>query len=221
MSLQGRTRSAGPLREVLPLLKREILDVTIAVTVSRKGQPGPIPLGGHQPQTYHWRVVGLRNEETGNYHLYLTNVPVDWLSAEEIGLAYGHRWEIERLFAEFKGQYALGAWGVTREEAMLVHVYAVLLAWALSRELRARIMGWTEDTDVQTVHLGAPTLRWAKALLHYIRDVVAAAVARRRCDSYISGQLRHAARDPNRSRPPLLARTKPFRRNARVATAAA
>lgn len=98
--------------EVVARLKRAILDVTIEVTVSRKGQPGPIPLGGHQPEIREWRVVGLRNDETGEYHLYLTNIPAEWLSAEEIGLAYLYRWEVERLIAEFKDPYDLGRWMV-------------------------------------------------------------------------------------------------------------
>jgi hypothetical protein len=84
----------------------------------------------------------LRNEETGNYHLYLTNVPADWLSAEEIGAAYACRWEVERLFAEFKGPYDLGAWSVTREEAMLAHVYGVLIAWAVSGACERRSSDW-------------------------------------------------------------------------------
>ena len=209
------------LQEVLPLLKREALDVTIGVKVSLQGQPGPIPLAGHQPQTYHWRVVGLRDAETDRYHLYLTNIPVDWLSAEEIGLAYSCRWEIERLFAEFKGAYALGTWSVTRDEAMQVHVYGVLLAWALSRQLRNRVMAWTDQTDAATVHLNAPTMRWAKALLHLVRDIVSALIARRRCDPHVVTLLQHAARDPNRGRPPLLAREARHPRNARVAPDAA
>lgn len=96
------------LRDVLPYLRCDILDVAVEMAVNLKGQPGPIPLDGHRPETRVWRVVGLRNQESGEYHLYLTNIPPDWLTAEEVGVAYGHRWEIERLFAEFKGPYDLG-----------------------------------------------------------------------------------------------------------------
>jgi len=204
------------LRDVLPNLKREVLDLTIAVPVSLKGQPGPIPVNGHRPEVREWRVVGLRNEATGEYHLYLTNIPVGWLSAEQVGLTYSYRWEIERLFAEFKGPYDLGSWRVTKEDSMLCHVYAVLLAWAVSRSLRSAVIGLTTATTLLDEHLAAPLGRWAKALIHHIRDVVLAVVSRRKASSQVVPLLQSAARDPNRSRVPLVARTKRIPRNVRV-----
>lgn len=209
------------LRDVLPYLRRSVLDVTIDVTVSRKGQPGPVPLFGHQKEIRCWRVVGLRNEKTGDYHLYLTNVPADWLSAEEVGAAYACRWEIERLFAEFKGPYDLGAWKVTKEETMLAHVYGVLIAWAVSRRLRSAVVGIDERTDALAAALAAPTQRWAHALLHHIRDLAKAVVRQRAAPRHLPALLRHASRDPNRGRIPLAARTKPTRRNAPAAPAVA
>jgi hypothetical protein len=202
--------------EVVTLLKREILDVTIAVPVKLKGQPGPVPQGGHQTEIYQWRVIGLRNEETGLYHLYLTNIPVDWLGAEEIGLAYTYRWEVERLFAEFKGPYDLGSWAVTKDESMLCHVYAVLLAWAVSRRLRTAVMNFSERTPILEEQLSAPLGRWANALINHIRDVMLAVISNRRTPSQIVPLLRAAARDPNRGRIPLAARTHRVARNSRV-----
>ncbi|MBC7542789.1 MAG: transposase, partial [Candidatus Sericytochromatia bacterium] len=209
-----------PLREVLPRLKRAVLDVMIAVPVSRKGQPGPIPLLGHQKEIRAWRVVGLRNDETGAYHLYLTNIPPDWLTAEQVGAAYGARWEIERLFAEFKGPYDLGSWKVTKEETMLAHVYGVLIAWAVSRRLRAAVIGIDDRTDVLSASLAAPLQRWAHVLLHHIRDL-ATVVTQRRPPRHLIDLLRHEVRDPNRSRGHLAVRTKRVRRNAPTAPAAA
>jgi hypothetical protein len=40
-------------------------------------------------------VVGLLNRETGQYHLYVTNVPPEKLAAEDIGAVYSLRWQIE------------------------------------------------------------------------------------------------------------------------------
>lgn len=202
--------------EVVAKLKRAVLDVTIEVAVSRKGQPGPIPLSGHQREIRRWRVVGLRNETTGEYHLYLTNIPVDWLSAEEIGLTYSFRWEVERLFAEFKGPYDLGSWAVEKEASMLCHVYGVLLAWAASRRLRSEVIGLTSEVDVLDEHLAAPLGRWARALQHHVRDIARSVVLKRRSAPHIVPLLRAAARDPNRGRIPLAARTRRIPRNARV-----
>ena len=202
--------------DVVTSLKRAVLDVTIEVVVTRKGQPGPIPLDGHRPELHEWRVVGLRNDETGEYHLYLTNIPVEWLTAEQIGLAYSFRWEVERLFAEFKGPYDLGSWAVEKEASMLCHVYGVLVAWAASRRLRSEVIGLALETPLLDEHLAAPFGRWARALQTHIRDVSRSVVLKRRAAPHIAPLLRTAARDPNRGRVPLVARTNRIPRNARV-----
>lgn len=202
--------------DVVDSLKRAVLDVTIEVVVSRKGQPGPIPFDGHQREIREWRVVGLRNDETGEYHLYLTNIPVEWLTAEQIGLAYSFRWEVERLFAEFKGPYDLGSWAVEKEASMLCHVYGDLLAWASSRRLRSEVIGIKAGMSLLDEHLAAPMGRWARALQTHIRDVARSVVMKRRAAPHIAPLLRTAARDPNRGRVPLVARTHRIPRNARV-----
>ncbi|MGI0156198.1 MAG: hypothetical protein ACREDE_08755, partial [Thermoplasmata archaeon] len=35
------------------------------------------------------------NEESRKYHVYLTNLPVEVLSAEDVATLYGCRWEID------------------------------------------------------------------------------------------------------------------------------
>ena len=40
-----------------------------------------------------FRVVAALNKETGEYHAYMTNIPVERLSAEDIASLYGVRWE--------------------------------------------------------------------------------------------------------------------------------
>nr|QNO45689.1 hypothetical protein BIAKIMPD_00001 [Methanosarcinales archaeon ANME-2c ERB4]QNO47858.1 hypothetical protein DJFEGNLO_00012 [Methanosarcinales archaeon ANME-2c ERB4] len=52
-----------------------------------------------------FRVVAVLNKETGDYHIYMTNIPVERLSAEDIASLYGARWEIEMVFRELKSYY--------------------------------------------------------------------------------------------------------------------
>jgi len=52
-------------------------------------------------------LVCVFNSESGGYHTYLTNISVEMLSAEEIALLYGARWEIELVFKELKSYYRL------------------------------------------------------------------------------------------------------------------
>jgi IS4 transposase len=40
-------------------------------------------------------MVGVRNPKGEGYHLYLTNVPPERLSAEDIAATYAARWTIE------------------------------------------------------------------------------------------------------------------------------
>ena len=168
-----------------------------------------------------WRVVGLRDEQTGQYHLYLTNIPLERLTAEEIGQAYAYRWEIERLNAELKGVYKLGTWEVTRDESMLVETYAVLIAWALNRRLRAALLTPEELADPLAAALAAPFMRWAKVMAGFIHDLVMAVVHHRRTPHSYADLVRDQVRDPNRGRVPLSARTKRVARNARVTPLAA
>ncbi len=42
-----------------------------------------------------FRVVAVLNKETGEYHVYMTNIPVERRSAEDIASLCGARWDIE------------------------------------------------------------------------------------------------------------------------------
>ena len=54
-----------------------------------------------------FRMVCAFNSDSGKYHTYLTNIRVEILSAEEIALLYGARWEIELIFKELKSHYRM------------------------------------------------------------------------------------------------------------------
>jgi len=49
----------------------------------------------------------VRNEETGEYHLYITNVPAEKLSAEDVARNYAVRWLIEMAFKQLKSAYRI------------------------------------------------------------------------------------------------------------------
>ena len=78
------------LREVLPLLKREVLDVEVEVKFKRRKYKGKQSMVNRR-----FRQVCVFNSESGKYHTYLTNIPVEILSAEDVALLYAARWEIE------------------------------------------------------------------------------------------------------------------------------
>ena len=78
------------LQDVLPQLKREVLDAEVEVSFKRR-----VYASKRSDATLRVRLVGILNKETGKHHLYLTNIPPDRLKAEDIALMYGARWEID------------------------------------------------------------------------------------------------------------------------------
>jgi len=105
------------LQDVLPLLKREVIDVL--VEVSFKGSASrPKKTDGDTFEVYHpkngtpktketFRLVGIFNKESNAYHLYLTNLSPEQLPAEDVALLYRARWSIELVFKELKRLYKL------------------------------------------------------------------------------------------------------------------
>ena len=90
------------LRDVLPLLKREVLDVEVEVKFKLKRRKYR---GKQSMVNRRFRLVCVFNKESGKYHTYLANIPVEILAAEDIARLYAARWEIELIFKELKSHY--------------------------------------------------------------------------------------------------------------------
>jgi putative transposase len=52
-------------------------------------------------------AIGVLDEETGEYHLYLTDIMPEQLIPEDVALLYRARWSIEMVFKELKRLYKL------------------------------------------------------------------------------------------------------------------
>ena len=74
------------LKDMLPRLKREILDVDVEVEFYRRAYRGQSSRGKTR-----FRVVGLKDAQTQKYHLYITNISAKQLDAREIAQAYSLR----------------------------------------------------------------------------------------------------------------------------------
>ena len=74
------------LNEVLPQLKRQVLDVEVEVDFKRRKYNGK-----RRKDVKRFRLVAVYNIETEKYHLYLTNIPVDRFDDEDIALLYSAR----------------------------------------------------------------------------------------------------------------------------------
>lgn len=118
------------LQDVIARLQRQELDVEIEVQFKRRSYAGK-----QSSARQRFRLVGLRNEETGDYHLYVTNLPADRFSAKEVSAIYRARWTVELLFKSLKSDFGLEQMPSANEHVVKALVYAAIITWVASREL--------------------------------------------------------------------------------------
>jgi IS4 transposase len=61
------------------------------------------------------------------WHTYVTNLPSEEYSNEEVYHLYQYRWIIELLFKEMKGDYDLGHLLFAKDPLAYVHIYSMLI----------------------------------------------------------------------------------------------
>lgn len=118
------------LKEVLPRLKRDVLDALVEVSFNRRSYKGK---SSKATETY--RLVGVFNQETRAYHLYLTNISPDQLAAEDVALLYGARWSIELVFKELKRLYKLDVISSGEDDVVEALVLVTMLTLVVSHRL--------------------------------------------------------------------------------------
>jgi len=137
------------LQAVLDDLQRQEIDVRITLSFDRKR-------GSSASATRTFRLVGLRNDESEEYHLYLTNLQRDDYRAPDIAQLYRARWEVELLFKELKSRFGLDEINTT--DAYIIEALVIMAAISLMmsrvivdelRELEAqqREMNAAADAD--------------------------------------------------------------------------
>ncbi|MFC7166067.1 transposase [Halospeciosus flavus] len=105
--------------------------------------------------TKRFRVVGVRDEDADDYHLYVTNLSREEFFPADLAQIYRCRWEVELLFRELKTQYDLDEFDTSNEHVVKILLYAALLSLLVSRDLLDLV---TEQADDELVF---PPERWA------------------------------------------------------------
>jgi len=105
------------LQDVLPRLRREVIDVEIEVAFKGSSSKAKQdtddtfetynPRKGTPKDRETFRLVGIFDKESNAYHLYLTSLSPEQLTAEDVALLYRARWSIELIFKELKRLYKL------------------------------------------------------------------------------------------------------------------
>ncbi|SNR67762.1 Transposase DDE domain-containing protein [Halorubrum ezzemoulense] len=140
------------LRAVLDDLDRKYIDVEVEVEFKR----GPYN-GTQSLDTKRFRVVGVRDEDADDYHLYMTNLAREVFFPADLAEIYRCRWEVELLFRELKTQYELDEFDTSDEHVVRILLYAALLSLLVIRDLLDLV---TEQADDKLVF---PAERWAAA----------------------------------------------------------
>lgn len=191
--LQGPSRGAlegESLQSALLRLRRPILDAVVRVRYKNKR-------GRHGHAEF--RLVAVRNKETKQYHLYITNVPAERLSAEDIAKVYTLRWEIEILFRQLKSQFRLEDISSANENVVHALLYATLITLAVSRAFLHALQ------RLHPTHAGRmPNERWAVVFATIAQHLLAHILGVRRRAKRRHGDLlavmSKEAIDPNRAR---------------------
>jgi len=120
--------SGAYLQDILPKLKRQILDVEIEVSFKRRAYKGV-----SKSDAYRFRLVAIHNDEEDKYHTYITNINSDILEPEDIGKLYGARWDIELMFKELKSRYALDVINTKNPQIIEALIWVAILTLLVSR----------------------------------------------------------------------------------------
>lgn len=177
------------VQEVLPRLDRELLDVEVEVSYAKRAYRGK-----QATLRRTFRLVAVRNDKTGHYHTYLTNIPADKLPAEQIRATYALRWQVELLFKAMKSHGHLDHLPSTKRCVVECLVWASVLAAVASAALYKAVRHAVD------AHRYLPPLRWAALFARFALPLLELVLHLSRAPQALWALLLEEAVDPNRKR---------------------
>ena len=174
--------------DVVNRLQREELDVLVQVRARHR-----VYRGIRRSEVRTFRVVGLRDDASGKYHLYITNIGADALTVADLSRVYAVRWEIELLFKELKSQYRIDQVPSRKRAVVESMLYAALLSLAASRALLRALRSAVREGTV------VPARRCSIVVAQHAFDLLRA-VLLGRDDLALVRILLHETPDPTRRR---------------------
>jgi len=184
--------------EVVPRLHREVLDAEVEIDFKRRKYRGR-----KSGDTLTARLVAVWDQVHHEYHTYVTNVPVDVLTAEEVAELYRCRWSVELLFKEAKGSFHLDRVATSNRYIAESLIWTSWLALLVSRRAHNVLLAHVPPEE----RFRYPPLRWSRVfrdessefLPHLLRRVRKRKVIPDPIDELV-GRLDVRARDPNITR---------------------
>jgi putative transposase len=183
-----------PLQDFLGSLRRPVLDFEVEVSFRRRSYDGR-----RSGARARFRLVGIRNETSRRYHLYLTNIPAETVVPQQIATLYSARWTVELFYRELKQSYRIDQLPSSKRHVVEALLYASILSLAVSRRMLKIVAAKIEHgTD------RVPMERWAIVFHKAASDILIVVIGPRRMRRFFWHRivllLRHEAVDPNVSR---------------------
>jgi putative transposase len=120
------------LSEILPKLKRQVLDVEVEISFKVRNYNGKSKT---RMDTERFRLVAVYNKDEEDYHVYLTNISKDDLIPEDVARLYGARWDIELIFKELKSRYDLDVINTRNPQIVEAYIWIAILTLFISRRI--------------------------------------------------------------------------------------
>ena len=153
------------LSEVLPKLKRQVIDVEVEVEFKRRAYNGK-----QKGDAKRFRLVATYNAEAEKYHVYITNIPVERLDAEDVAVLYSARWEIELIFKELKSRYGIDILPTSNPQVVEALLWVGILTLIVSRRVYCLVFSENLENAPRYTHLRWATIFAEKA--HRLLDAV-------------------------------------------------
>jgi putative transposase len=150
------------VNDFIERLQRQALDAVVEVGFRRR-----VYGGVRHGATERFRLVGVRDPVTREHHLYLTNIPPEKLSPEDIAQVYAARWVVELFFRELKAHFRVEDMPSRKRHVVEALLYLALIAFVVSRRLLAIV----RDKLRVDAHQ-APEERWAILFARAARDIL-------------------------------------------------
>lgn len=182
--------------DVVEDLYRKEIDVLVEVEFKRRVYDRT-----RSRDTKTFRVVGHRHPETGEYHLYLTNLSAEQFSPEQVSSLYRCRWEVELLFRELKSRYRLDDLPSSKPHIVKLLILASVLTLVVSRVLLSAFREIAEEREDEAIFPPERFPRVFESFAPLIADRLAAYLGYDPPDLF---ELMYTEAQKNQSRPLLL-----------------
>lgn len=151
----------------------------------------------------YFRLVGVRDPDSGGYWLYMTNIPSDVLEAESVAQIYACHWQVELVFEELKSHYRVDELNTCKAP-----IVEALILWSVITLLVSRRLLDTVRQRVKRHRHRIREGRWAALFTAVAASIIDLVLLPKRAATELARRLErmllHEALDPNVSRLSLL-----------------